>query len=117
MPDRRAIGENTLMPFRIPGAAILPVWRAPTTTANGSGRDRLDQEVVDLFDRFRDPLLRYLLSCGFRLWMPRMSSRKFSFRCFSILNSGKSRENLRGWLFRVAHNLALKRRYRTRRES
>jgi RNA polymerase sigma-70 factor (ECF subfamily) len=35
---------------------------------------------------------------------------------FEHMRCGKSRENLRGWLFRVAHNLALKRIYRIRRD-
>ena len=35
---------------------------------------------------------------------------------FRHLREGKSRANLRGWLFRVAHNLALKRRSRARRD-
>jgi RNA polymerase sigma-70 factor (ECF subfamily) len=35
---------------------------------------------------------------------------------FQHLGADKSRENLGAWLFRVAHNLVLKRRYRIRRE-
>lgn len=45
----------------------------------------------------------------------RRLSRRF-FSLFQHLHRGKSRENLCGWLFRVAHNLASRRRYRTRRE-
>jgi len=33
---------------------------------------------------------------------------------FRHLRNGKPRDNLRGWLFRVAHNLALKQRQRSR---
>jgi RNA polymerase sigma-70 factor (ECF subfamily) len=36
---------------------------------------------------------------------------------FQHLDRGKPRDNLRGWLFRVAHNLGLKRRYRDRRDN
>jgi RNA polymerase sigma-70 factor (ECF subfamily) len=35
---------------------------------------------------------------------------------FQHLQRGRSRENLQAWMFRVAHNLALKRRYRLRRD-
>ena len=35
---------------------------------------------------------------------------------FQHLRRGKSRKNLRGWIFRVAHNLALKRRYSVGRQ-
>jgi RNA polymerase sigma-70 factor (ECF subfamily) len=34
---------------------------------------------------------------------------------FRHLQLGRSRKNLRGWIFRVAHNLALKRRYANQR--
>jgi RNA polymerase sigma-70 factor, ECF subfamily len=36
---------------------------------------------------------------------------------FQHLRRGKSRENLRGWLFRVGHNLALKRRFAIGRQA
>ena len=36
---------------------------------------------------------------------------------FQHLDRGRPADNIRGWLFRVAHNLALRRRNRTRRES
>jgi RNA polymerase sigma-70 factor, ECF subfamily len=105
-----------LMPYRIPGAAILPVWRTPSAVAAGSGPDRLEQEVVDLFDRFRSPLLRYLLSCGLQVADSEEVVQEVFISLFQHLCQGKSRENLRAWLFRVAHNLASKRRYSTRRE-
>ena len=35
---------------------------------------------------------------------------------FQHLRRGKSRENLRGWIFRVGHNLASKRRYACERQ-
>jgi RNA polymerase sigma-70 factor, ECF subfamily len=116
MPDPRAIGENTLMPHRIPGAAVLPIWRTPSSIAAGSGRERLEQEVVDLFDRFRNPLLRYLLSLGLPLGDAEEVVQEVFISLFRHLCQGKSRENLRGWLFRVAHNLAFKRLHSTRRE-
>jgi RNA polymerase sigma-70 factor (ECF subfamily) len=36
---------------------------------------------------------------------------------FQHLRRDGSRANLRGWLFRVAHNLGLRRRYRARRDA
>jgi RNA polymerase sigma-70 factor (ECF subfamily) len=110
------IGENILMPYRIPGVAILPAWRTSSSIAAGSGRERLEQDVVDLFDRFRNPLLRYLLSCGLPVADGEEVVQEVFISLFRHLCQGKSRENLRGWLFRVAHNLALKRLHSTRRE-
>ena len=77
----------------------------------------VEQEVVELFDQWRDPLLRYL--SGFWLAVPDSEDivQEIFLALFQHLRSGKSRENLRGWLFRVAHNLALKKQQRTRRST
>ena len=47
--------------------------------------------------------------------MQRRSPRKYFWRSLGTLRLGKSRRNLRGWIFCVAHNLALKRRYANQR--
>lgn len=104
------------MPFRLAGPNIVAVWRATAAASPGANQGRLEDEVVNLFDRFREPLLRYLSS--FRL-TPQDGEEIVQDVFLSLyrhLQCGKSRENLRGWLFRVAHNQAMKRRYRTRRE-
>jgi RNA polymerase sigma-70 factor (ECF subfamily) len=68
----------------------------------------VEQEVIELFDRLRDRLLRYLL--GFSLTVADSEDiiQETFLALFLHLKCGKSRHNLRGWLFRVAHNLALK---------
>lgn len=105
------------MSFRLTGPAILPRWRTPSTTAAAAdGRDRLEQEVVTLFDQFRDPLLRYLSSFGLASADGEEIIQEVFLLLFQHLHRDKPRENLRGWLFRVAHNLALKRLHRSRRE-
>jgi RNA polymerase sigma-70 factor, ECF subfamily len=104
------------MPFRLAGPNSLAVWRATAAAKPGASQDRLEDEVVDLFDRFRQPLLRYLSSFGLTLQDGEEIVQDVFLSLHRHLQRGKSRENLRGWLFRVAHNQALKRRYRTRRE-
>jgi RNA polymerase sigma-70 factor (ECF subfamily) len=76
----------------------------------------LEEEVMSLFDELRDPLLRYLSSLGIAVADGEEVIQESFLSLFEHLRSGKSRENLRGWLFRVAHNVALKRRYRNRRD-
>ena len=71
---------------------------------------------MSLFDELRDPLLRYLSSLGVAVADGEEVIQESFLSLFEHLRSGKSRENLRGWLFRVAYNLALKRRYRNRRD-
>jgi RNA polymerase sigma-70 factor, ECF subfamily len=84
-------------PLRAAGDVV-----APATTS------RLEDEVVSLFDELRDRLLRYLLYLGVSMHDGEEIVQESFLLLFQHLQSGKSRENLRGWLFRVARNLALK---------
>ena len=72
---------------------------------------------MSFFDRFRTPLLRYLSGFGLALPDCEEVSQEVFLSLFQHLDRGKSRANLPGWLFRVAHNLALKKRYRTYQDS
>jgi RNA polymerase sigma-70 factor, ECF subfamily len=99
------------MPSRVTTEAVWPLLRADF------GRpDRLEEDLVALFDQFRDPLLRYLVSFGLAIQDSEEIVQEVFLSLFRHLRDGKSRANLRGWLFRVAHNLALKRRARSRRD-
>jgi RNA polymerase sigma-70 factor, ECF subfamily len=75
----------------------------------------IECEVIALFDRFRTPLLRYALSLGLPVHDGEEVIQEVFLALFRHLQLGKSRSNLRGWIFRVAHNLSLKRRSDTRR--
>jgi RNA polymerase sigma-70 factor (ECF subfamily) len=82
----------------------------------GNSRERLEAEVVALFDELRDPLLRYLASFGLAIADGEEVLQEVFLSLFQHLSHGKSKDNLRGWLFRVAHNLALKHRFKIRRD-
>jgi RNA polymerase sigma-70 factor (ECF subfamily) len=78
----------------------------------------LEAEVIALFDESREPLLRYLRT--FRLLVIQDCEeivQEAFLALFRHLKLGRSRHNLRAWLFRVVHNLALKRIQRARRDS
>jgi RNA polymerase sigma-70 factor, ECF subfamily len=75
---------------------------------------RLEKEVVELFDQLRDRLLRYVLSFGLPPADCEELVQETFLALFRHLQRGRPRQNLRGWLFRVAHNLALKKRQRSR---
>ncbi|HEX4135754.1 MAG TPA: sigma-70 family RNA polymerase sigma factor [Bryobacteraceae bacterium] len=69
-----------------------------------------EREVMSLFDEMRKPLLRYL---GSFMLFPADSEEIVQdtfLALFQHLRRGRARHNLKGWLFRVAHNLALRRR-------
>jgi RNA polymerase sigma-70 factor (ECF subfamily) len=98
------------MSLRITASTVLPALRVTSATE----RDHLADLVVSFYDQFRDPLLRYLSSFGLVLQDREEVLQEIFLSLFRHLDRGKSRDNIRGWLFRVGHNLALKRRYRTR---
>ncbi len=73
--------------------------------------------VVHLFDELRRPLARYLLTLGLGAEDAEEVVQETFLALFQHLGRGASRRNLRGWLFRVAHNLGLKRRFAAQREA
>ena len=83
---------------------------------HAQGPSDLELEVVALFDGYRNRLLGYVSAFGITGHDGEEVVQEVFLSLFQHLHRGKSRENLRGWLFRVAHNIALKSRYRTRRE-
>jgi RNA polymerase sigma-70 factor (ECF subfamily) len=76
----------------------------------------VEEEVLSLFDAFRDPLLRYVCAFGISAGDGEDLIQEVFLALFRHLRRNGSRANLQGWLFRVAHNLALKRRAQQRRE-
>src|SRR3984885_8337680 len=84
--------------------------RALAPTAN-------EQEVILLFDELRSRLMRYLLGLGLPAQDGEEVIQEVFLALFQHLQRGRSRQNLRGWIFRVAHNLGLKRRLSRARET
>jgi RNA polymerase sigma-70 factor (ECF subfamily) len=84
-------------------------------TANSPARpvekkSDIEEEVIHLFGLFRNPLLRYVISLGLSRQDGEEIIQEVFLALFRHLRLGRPRENLRGWIFRVAHNLALKQR-------
>jgi len=65
--------------------------------------------VSALFVELRAPLLRYLRSLGLRDDEGEDVAQEAFLSLYEHLREGKPRDCLRGWVFRVGHNLALKR--------
>jgi len=76
-----------------------------------------EQQVIELFDELRNRLLRYLLALGVPAQDGEEVIQEAFLALYQHLQRGKSRQNLRGWMFRVAHNLGLKRRLARTREA
>src|SRR5271156_1274838 len=87
----------------------------PAIAARSEAHSEIECEVIRLFDQFRNPLLRYALSFGLSVHDGEEVIQEVFLALFRHLQLGKSRRNLRGWIFRVAHNLALKQRHANRK--
>jgi RNA polymerase sigma-70 factor (ECF subfamily) len=79
--------------------------------ASSSVQSEIEREVLSLFDQFRDTLLRYALSFGIQMHDAEEIVQETFLALFRHLQLGRSKRNLRGWIFKVTHNLALKDRY------
>jgi RNA polymerase sigma-70 factor (ECF subfamily) len=65
-------------------------------------------DVVALFESYRSPLLRYLVTLGMSVHDGEEVTQEVFLALFLHLKKRKQDDNLRGWIFRVGHNLALK---------
>jgi RNA polymerase sigma-70 factor, ECF subfamily len=73
-------------------------------------QSEVECEVIRLFEELRDPTLRYVLSFGLSIHDGEEVTQEVFLALLRHLQLSKGRDNLRGWVFRVAHNLALKKR-------
>ncbi len=88
---------------------LSQVEQADAAPASG-----IEEKTVRLFDEVRIPLLRYL--SAFPLALPDAEDviQEAFLALFQQWRRGKSHHNVRGWLFRAAHNLAVKKNVRSR---
>jgi len=94
-------------------ACDLPLLATLPEAQEGAGE--IETEVMTLFEQYRAPLLRYAVSFGVPVPDAEEIVQEVFLSLFRHLSLGRSRRNLRGWIFRVAHNLTLKRRYANKR--
>src|SRR5579884_561653 len=87
--------------------SVLPLH---LESAGKREKDAAEEEVVSLLQQYRIRVLRYLCFLGLSIEDGEEVVQEVFLELFRHLRSEKSRENLRGWIFRVAHNLGLKRR-------
>jgi len=91
-----------------PSSYVNASFAVPSMVRTSEKACRIEAEVVQLFDEFRSPLLRYSLSLGLSTPDAEEVIQEVFLALFRHLELGRSRKNLRGWLFRVTHNLAIK---------
>jgi RNA polymerase sigma-70 factor (ECF subfamily) len=87
----------------------------PLSASRADGPTPLEVEVTELFDQLRLPLFRYLSSFGLDAQDSEEVVQEVFLALFLHLRNDKPRTNLHAWIFRVAHNLGLKRFQANRR--
>ena len=75
----------------------------------------LEYEIVEFFTQFRGPLLRYISALGLPLHDGEEIVQEVFLAFFQHLRERTPKTNLKGSVFRVAHNLAFKQRIRNGR--
>lgn len=81
-----------------------------------AARAAVELEVLQLFDECHGGVQRYVRSFGIEAGDCEDVVQETFLALFRHLLRGGGRSNLRGWIFRVARNLALKQRERQRRK-
>jgi RNA polymerase sigma-70 factor, ECF subfamily len=79
------------------------------TASHADGPTPLEVEVTQWFDQLRLPLFRYLSSFGLSAQDSEEVVQEVFLALFLHLRNDKPRTNLQSWIFRVAHNLGLRR--------
>jgi RNA polymerase sigma-70 factor (ECF subfamily) len=85
--------------------------------ARAADAPAIEADVLVLFDRWAPSLLRYASSFGLTADESEDVVQEVFLSLFKHLRLGRPQSNLKGWLFQVAHNLALRHRRRTRRRA
>jgi RNA polymerase sigma-70 factor, ECF subfamily len=88
----------------------------PAGAVQSPARSHVQEEVAALFGQLRSPVLRYLLTFGLPVHDGEEIVQEVFLALFEHLRRGGDRSSLRGWIFRVAHNLALKQRMANQRQ-
>src|SRR5271165_6888527 len=84
--------------------------RLATASEQRHGSSELENVILHLFDQTQARLSSYVRAFGLPLHDAEDIVQETFLSLFHHLERGRPRWNLNGWLFRVAHNLALKRR-------
>jgi RNA polymerase sigma-70 factor (ECF subfamily) len=83
--------------------------RAPTSALGQEGQRtlKLKEQITQLFIELRMPAYRYLLCLGVVSAEAEEIIQETFFRLYRHVHAGGREDNLRGWVFRVAHNIAV----------
>jgi RNA polymerase sigma-70 factor (ECF subfamily) len=81
--------------------------RAIVLDQEGQRTLKLEDQITQLFDELRQPVRRYLLCLNVSPMETEEIIQDTFLRLFRHLHAGGREDNLRGWVFRVAHNIGI----------
>jgi RNA polymerase sigma-70 factor (ECF subfamily) len=104
--------EDTQKPPTLPSedSKMLLILASTAGATHSHPHSELESVIIRLFDQSQARVLSYVLTCGLSLHDAEDVVQETFLALYRHLELGRPRTNLHGWLFRVAHNLALKRR-------
>jgi len=68
---------------------------------------KLEQKVTGYFEQWREPVYRYVVAAFGNSAQAEDVTQEAFLQLYRCLHAGQSIENVRAWVFRVAHNLAV----------
>ncbi len=80
------------------GRDLLRLWQ---------GTSQLKEEVTRHFEQWRDPVYRYLAAVFGPATQAEEIAQEVFLKLYETLQAGQEVVNVRAWVFRVAHNLAV----------
>lgn len=86
----------------------------PLSLSSSRSKVSPEEEVAQLFVEVRDDVYRYLVTLGLTTEQAQESTQEVFLRLFTARVKSERIDNPRGWVFRVAHNIAARLRTRER---
>lgn len=73
----------------------------------GNASLSIEEKVKQYFEQLREPVFRYLVATFGEVSQAEEIMQESFLRLYSSLNDGQNIQNVKAWVFRVAHNLAI----------
>lgn len=108
--DNWAIFKHTLpsLPANVTSGGVVSLGLSATTEDIDHLRaEGPEQKIIQLYDTLRPSLYRYLINIGLSPQDAEEIVQEAFLRLYRHMRAGGDEENLRGWIYQVAHNLSV----------
>jgi len=97
------------------GNSILDWYPAPEAVRPENATLPTEERVTQFFEQFRNSIYRYLMVLVENRYDAEELTQDVFLQLYRCLHRGETIDNVRGWLFRVAHNYAINQKCRSKR--